>query len=76
MAATRTVYFDHAATTRTDPRVLAAMLPFLGEEYGNPSAHYYPLGHRAALAVDEARARVASLIGATPGEIIFTSGGT
>jgi cysteine desulfurase len=76
MAATRTVYFDHAATTRTDPRVLEAMLPFLGEEYGNPSAHYYPLGQRAAQAVDEARARVASLIGARPEEIIFTSGGT
>lgn len=76
MAPSRTVYFDHAATTRPDPRVVAEMLPFLGEEYGNPSAHYYPLGHRAALALDEARARVAALVGAKPGEIVFTSGGT
>lgn len=76
MGENRTVYFDHAATTRTDPRVLAAMLPFLAEDYGNPSAHYYPLGQRAAQAVDEARARVAALIGAGPEEIIFTSGGT
>jgi cysteine desulfurase len=52
------------------------MLPFLAEDYGNPSAHYYPLGQRAAQAVDEARVRVAALIGARPEEIIFTSGGT
>jgi cysteine desulfurase len=52
------------------------MLPFLGEEYGNPSAHYYPLGQRAAQALDEARARVAALVGAKPEEIVFTSGGT
>jgi cysteine desulfurase len=52
------------------------MLPYLGEEYGNPSSHYYGLGQRSAKAVDEARARVASLIGARPEEIIFTSGGT
>jgi cysteine desulfurase len=71
-----TIYFDHASTTRVDPRVRDAMLPLLGEEYGNPSSHYYPLGQRAGSAVEEARQRVAALIGAKPEEIIFTSGGT
>jgi cysteine desulfurase len=72
----RTIYFDHASTTRPDPRVRDAMLPFLGEEYGNPSSHYYGLGQRAAQAVETARAQVAALINARPDEIIFTSGGT
>jgi cysteine desulfurase len=72
----RTIYFDNASTTRPDPRVREAMLPFLGEEYGNPSSHYYPLGQRASRAVDQARAQVAALIGAKTEEIIFTSGGT
>jgi len=72
----RTIYFDNASTTRPDPRVRDAMLPFLGEEYGNPSSHYYPLGQRASRAVEQARADVAALIGASPEEIIFTSGGT
>jgi cysteine desulfurase len=76
MNTVRTIYFDHASTTRPDPRVREAMLPFLGEEYGNPSSHYYPLGQRSAQAVDRARAEVAALIGASPEEIIFTSGGT
>ena len=72
----RTIYFDHASTTRPDPRVREAMLPYLGEEYGNPSSHYYPLGQRSSRAVDQARLEVAALIGAKPEEIIFTSGGT
>jgi cysteine desulfurase len=72
----RTIYFDHASTTRCHPEVRAAMLPYLDEEYGNPSSHYYPLGQRAARALEEARARTAALIGARPEEIIFTSGGT
>jgi len=72
----RTVYFDHASTTRLDPLVREAMMPYLGEEYGNPSAHYYDLGNRAAAAVEDARARVAAMVGADPGEIVFTSGGT
>jgi cysteine desulfurase len=72
----RTIYFDHASTTRPDTRVREAMLPYLGEEYGNPSSHYYPLGQRSSKAVDQARAEVAALIGAKPEEIIFTSGGT
>jgi cysteine desulfurase len=71
-----TVYFDHASTTRLDPRVLEAMLPYFDEEYGNPSSHYYEMGNRAAAAVEDARSRVAAMIGAAPGEIIFTSGGT
>jgi cysteine desulfurase len=72
----RTVYFDHASTTRVDPRVREAMLPFLGEEYGNPSSHYYALGQSAAAALESARREVAALVGARPEEIIFTSGGT
>jgi cysteine desulfurase len=52
------------------------MMPFLDEEYGNPSSHYYELGNRASAAVEKARAQVAAMIGAEPGEIIFTSGGT
>jgi cysteine desulfurase len=71
----RTIYYDHASTTRLDPRVRDTMMPFLEGEYGNPSSHYYELGHRAA-AVEEARAQVAALVGAAPEEIIFTSGGT
>jgi cysteine desulfurase len=71
-----TIYFDHASTTRPDPRVRDAMLPYLGDEYGNPSSHYYGLGQRASRAIEEARASVAALIGARPEEIIFTSGGT
>ena len=71
-----TIYFDHASTTSIDPRVREAMMPYFDVEYGNPSSHYYGLGHRAAAAVQEARAQVAELIGAAPEEIIFTSGGT
>ena len=51
-------------------------MPYFDVEYGNPSSHYYGLGHRAAEAVQNARAQVAELIGAAPEEIIFTSGGT
>lgn len=68
-------YFDHAATTPVDPRVLQKMLPYFTENFGNPnSQHAY--GRRTAAAVDEARDTVASLIGAKPSEIYFTSGGT
>ena len=69
------LYFDNNATTRVDPRVLEAMLPFLSEEYGNPSSGCR-LGKRAAHAVAHAREQVAALLGAEPGEIVFTSGGT
>lgn len=71
----KTVYFDHAATTAVDPRVLEAMLPYFGERYGNPSEPHR-LGRQARAAVDEARARVAAMLGAGEKEIVFTSGGT
>ncbi len=69
------VYLDHNATTPVDPQVLDAMLPYLQSEFGNPSSSY-ALGRRARDAIETARAQVAALIGALPGEIIFTSGGT
>ncbi len=71
----RTVYFDHAATTPVDERVLEAMKPYFTQHFGNAnSAHQ--LGNDAKVAVEEAREKVAELIGAEPAEIIFTSGGT
>jgi cysteine desulfurase len=69
------VYLDHNATTPIDPGVLKAMLPYLSDDFGNPSSAH-ALGVRAREAVETARAEVAALIGATPDEIIFTSGGT
>ncbi|MDQ7041621.1 MAG: cysteine desulfurase family protein [Rhodothermus sp.] len=69
------IYLDHAATTPLDPRVLEAMRPYLEEHYGNPSS-VHQLGRRARVAIEESRERIASLIGAEPSEIIFTSGGT
>jgi cysteine desulfurase len=73
---TRLAYFDNNATTRCDPRVAEAMLPWLTEEYGNPSSIHHPMGKRAADAVEEAREQVASLIGARRREVTFTSGAT
>ena len=69
------IYFDNNATTRCDPRVLEAMLPYLGEMYGNPSSGCR-WGKLAAAAVARAREQVAALLGCEPGEIVFTSGGT
>ena len=69
------VYLDNAATTPLDARVLDAMLPHLGGTRGNPSS-LHALGTAARDAVEEARAEVAALVGASPGEIVFTSGGT
>ncbi|HIE50912.1 MAG TPA: cysteine desulfurase NifS [Armatimonadetes bacterium] len=69
------IYLDHAATTRPDESVVEAMLPYLQEEYGNPSSLYL-LGRRARQAVDEVRELVADFIGCRPREIIFTSGGS
>jgi len=71
----RSVYFDHAATTAVDPRVLERMLPFFSERYGNPS-EIHALGREARAAVEEARAQVAAALGAGEKEIVFTSGGT
>lgn len=69
------VYLDHNATTPVDPQVLAAMLPYFGEEYGNASS-IHSFGQRARGAVEEARESVAVLLGASPSEIMFSSGGT
>lgn len=69
------IYFDHAATTRTDERVLRKMLPYFGEICGNPNSQH-AFGREAQKAVDEARDTIAKLIGAKPNEIYFTSGGT
>jgi cysteine desulfurase len=70
------VYLDSNATTRTDPRVVDAMLPYFSTYFGNPSSKY-ALGGHAALAVKRARAQLQDLIGAAhPHELIFTSGGT
>ncbi|HSL95640.1 MAG TPA: cysteine desulfurase family protein [Thermoleophilia bacterium] len=71
----KAIYFDHAATTPVDPRVLEAMLPFFGERYGNPS-ELHRQGREARRAVEAARAEVAALVGAGEREIVFTSGGT
>jgi cysteine desulfurase len=72
---TRRVYLDHSATTPVDPRVLAAMMPYLTENYGNASSVHL-FGQQARAAVDKSRRQIASLIGARPNEIVFTSGGT
>ena len=69
------IYLDHNATTPLRPEARAAMLPYLGEEFGNPSSAHR-LGSRARVAVESARADVAALIGARSAEIVFTSGGT
>ncbi len=68
-------YFDYAATTPVDPRVAEAMAPFLGDRFGNPSS-VHRFGRVARAAVEKAREQVAALIGASPAEIVFTSGGT
>ncbi len=73
---TKPVYLDNHATTRTDPRVVEAILPFFAEIYGNPSSRSHVFGWEAADAVDRARQQVAALIGVESREIFFTSGAT
>jgi cysteine desulfurase len=72
----RPVYLDNQSTTRCDPRVVQAMLPFFSEEYGNPHSAEHVMGRRAEAAVEAARTQVAALVGAEAREIIFTSGAT
>ncbi|MBO2533118.1 MAG: cysteine desulfurase NifS [Thermoactinomycetaceae bacterium] len=69
------IYLDHAASTPVHPEVRQAMLPYLDEYFGNPSS-LHRFGRDARQAVDEARDKLAGALGAEPGEIVFTSGGT
>lgn len=71
----QTVYFDYNATTPLDPQVREAMLPFLGELWGNPSSVHH-VGRQARAQLDEARERAAKVLGAKPSEVVFTAGGT
>src|SRR5690349_12048597 len=69
------IYLDYAATTPVDPRVLDKMMPYFRGDYGNPSSvHRY--GQKAEAAVDEAREKVAAVLGSRPEEVIFTSCGS
>lgn len=70
------IYLDNSATSPIDEEVKDAMLPYLSEEFGNPSSKYYCKATNAKVAVEEAREKVAKLIGAKPEEIIFTAGAT
>ncbi|MCX9010511.1 MAG: cysteine desulfurase NifS [Candidatus Methanoperedens sp.] len=72
---TRQIYMDHSATTAVDPAVREAMIPYFSEKYGNPSS-LYTIGREARRAIEEARLKVADLIGAKKEEIIFTGSGT
>jgi cysteine desulfurase len=70
------IYLDNVAGTKPDQRVIEKMMPYFTEHYGNPSAHFYPIGREAFEAMEAARAQVADFIGAAPDEIVFTASGT
>ena len=76
MTLNSTIYADYQATTPVDPRVLERMLPFWGGSFGNPHSNDHIVGWKAAEAVRESLTSVASMIGADPDEIVFTSGAT
>jgi cysteine desulfurase len=76
MSVTLPMYLDHASTTPCDPRVVEAMLPYFTETFGNPGSRNHSFGWAAEKAVDTAREQVASILGADPKEVIFTSGAT
>ena len=69
------IYFDNAATTQLDKRVLEEMIPFMVENYGNPSS-IHKHGREVKASVENSRNKIADILGVTPGEIFFTSGGT
>ena len=73
--ALQTVYFDYNATTPLDPQVREAMLPFLGEVWGNPSSVHH-VGRQAAGPPGRRRERAAKVLGTKPSEVVFTAGGT
>ena len=71
-----TIYLDNHATTQVDPRVVEAMLPYFSEQFGNASSRSHALGMTAKSAVEAARLKMASLLGCSPKEVLFTSGAT